>query len=146
MQDINEGDYLRAKNYIKQINMPICAYVVFIVSSIVIIGLLIFLWHCMYPCDCRDIFVITSILVGIMTVFIVTFAIISLIFSDESRKHALLTYAYDEALKKVGERCDKKTTTTFHNNNTVSKKEEIEYGVRAITQIFETYCQNITAK
>ena len=146
MQDINEGDYLRAKNYIKQINMPTRAYVLFIVSIVFIIGLLIFLWLSVYQCGGRDIFVIASIFVGIMTVFIVTFAIINLVFSDASRKYALLTYAYDEALKKVGERCDKKTTTTFHNNNTVSKTEEIEYGVRAITQIFETYCQNITAK
>ena len=81
---------------------------------------------------------------------------------DAASKHALLTYAYDKALTQVGERCDKKTIETSHkkkgiqgdkntagtssNDTTESKTEEIEYGVRVITKIFETYCQNITAK
>lgn len=141
-----QDDSLIIDMYIEKIQMPICSYVLFIVFSVFAIGLLIFLWMNVRQYGNQDIFIITSIFVGIMTVLIVAFALINLVFSEESRKYALLTYAYDEALKKVGERYDKKTIATSRNDNTESKKEEIEYGVRTITKTFESYCQNITAK
>jgi len=141
-----QDDSLIIDTYIEKIQMPICSYVLFIVFSVFAIGLLIFLWMNVRQYGNQDIFIITSIFVGIMTVLIVAFALINLVFSEESRKYALLTYAYDEALKKVGERYDKKTIATSRNDNTESKKEEIEYGVLTITKTFESYCQNITAK
>jgi len=64
----------------------------------------------------------------------------------EKTKYALLTYAYDEALEQVGERCDKKTIIIPGKGFDRSKTKETRYEARAITRIFESYCQNITTK
>ncbi|MEL3905710.1 MAG: hypothetical protein P1P65_01575 [Treponema sp.] len=140
------NDCLIFDTYIEKIQMPLCSYILFIVSSVFTIALLIILWICVYKCSNQDIFVITSIFVGIMTVVIVTFSIVNLVFSEASRKYALLTYAYDKAIAELENRCDKKTTTSTGKTPTETEKTEIEYGIRTITKIFETYCQKITAK
>jgi hypothetical protein len=141
-----QDDSLIIDTYIEKIQMPICSYVLFIVFSVFAIGLLIFLWMNVRQYGNQDIFIITSIFVGIMTVLIVAFALINLVFSEESRKYALLTYAYDEALEQVGERCDKKTIIIPGKGFDRSKTKETRYEARAITRIFESYCQNITTK
>ena len=64
----------------------------------------------------------------------------------EQTKQALLTYAYDEALKKVEDKTDKKITETPGKCFQKPKKETIEHSTKAVTKIFETYCQNITSK
>lgn len=98
---MSEGTNLSAENYIKKMQMPLCTYVIFILLSLFAIALLIFLWATVYTLGNQDIFIITSFFIGIMVVFIIGFAVINLIFSEDNRKQALLTYAYDEALKRL---------------------------------------------
>jgi len=159
------------ENYIKKIRMSIYSYVIFILLSIFAIGLLIFLWLKVYALGNQDIFIITSIFISIMIVFIVGFAVINIIFSENNRKQALLTYAYDEALKKLeadreinfsklAHDIDKKIQRQQSQSQPQQQQppqqsqsltiqnifEEHRYYKKAITKIFETYCQNITSK
>jgi|GEM_PF-1879778 len=146
---------LSVYNYIKKMQMPICSYVIFILLSIFAIGLSIFFWLNVYALDNQDTFIIISIFIGIMIVIIVCFASINLIFSEDNRKRALLTYAYDEAIKKLEEDRDKHieppkkdmdSKVTQHPKPTEETITMNRYYKKAVTKIFETYCQNITSK
>lgn len=87
----------------------------------------------------------------------------------EKTKQALLTYAYDEALKKIEDDRDKhlgempkkdidsktqkETNESVQGQGQAQNPKPIEetitmnrYYKKAVTKIFETYCQNITSK
>ncbi|UTC62393.1 hypothetical protein E4O05_00275 [Treponema sp. OMZ 787] len=162
---------LPAEDYIKNLQMPICTYVIFMLLSLFAIGLLIFLWLIVYPLGNQYVFIITSLFIGITIVFIIAFTVINLIFSEDDRKQALLTYAYDEALKrleddrdvnflKLSQDIDKKKqqpqvqqqpqtqpSSQAQQPQIVNRYcEEHRYYKKQLTKIFETYCQNITSK
>ncbi|UTC64640.1 hypothetical protein E4O00_12975 [Treponema sp. OMZ 788] len=147
---------LPAEDYIKNLQMPICTYVIFMLLSLFAIGLLIFLWLIVYPLGNQYVFIITSLFIGITIVFIIAFTVINLIFSEDDRKQALLTYAYDEALKRLEDDRDKHMVNTpkgdmdLKTTKNPTPTEEIitmnRYYKKQLTKIFETYCQNITSK
>ena len=134
------------KNADSNIYPNLCCCIIFTVLNIFFIIVFVALYiYCKNDWEI-EVFIICSIIIVVMSVLNILFCILNFLYYKERTKNHLLTEAYCVAIKKIDNRHDKKTTITPCKEYKEPKREEIEYGVKAITKIFETYCQNITAK
>ena len=97
-------------------------------------------------------FMLTVVVISVIAILF--FVFIFLLYRN-SCKQALLTYAYDEAIKKLEEdrnkhieppKKDMDSKVTQHSKPAEETITMNRYYKKAITKIFETYCQNITSK